>query len=98
MWGPSSSGKPMQQHTGRRSSQRPPRTGSTASRGVEAVPWLDLDRFVGHWHGLAWLPLPFQRRCLGELTLEYAPRDDGLVAVVSACQGADGELSEVHGV
>jgi apolipoprotein D and lipocalin family protein len=88
----------MQQHTGRRSSQPPARAAGTTERGVEAVPWLDLERFIGHWHGLAWLPLPFQRRCSGELTLEYAPRDDGLVAVTSACRGEDGRLSEAHGV
>ncbi|UGB45285.1 lipocalin family protein [Frateuria edaphi] len=88
----------MQLHTGRRSSQRPARAAVTAARGVEAVPWVDLERYIGRWHGVAWLPLPFQRRCMGELTLEYAPRDDGLVAVVSACRGEDGRLSETHGV
>jgi apolipoprotein D and lipocalin family protein len=88
----------MQQYTGRRSPQRPSGAGNTASRGVEAVPWLDLERFLGRWHGLAWLPLPFQRRCIGELTLEYATRDDGLVAVHSACRAGDGRTSEVHGV
>jgi apolipoprotein D and lipocalin family protein len=62
------------------------------------VPWLDLDRFLGRWHGVAWLPLPFQRRCTGELTLDYASRDDGLIAVHSACRTGDGHLSEVHGV
>lgn len=87
----------MQQHTGRHPPQRPSR-GASPTRGVEAVPWLDLERYVGRWHGLAWLPLPFQRRCTGELTLEYAPRDDGLVTVVSACRGEDGQLSEVHGM
>jgi apolipoprotein D and lipocalin family protein len=88
----------MQQYTGRRSPQRPSGAGNTASRGVEAVPWLDLERFLGRWHALAWLPLPFQRRCIGELTLEYATRDDGLVAVHSACRAGDGRTSEVHGV
>lgn len=88
----------MQQYTGRRSPQRPSVAGNTASRGVEAVPWLDLERFLGRWHGLAWLPLPFQRRCIGELTLEYATRDDGLVAVHSACRAGDGRTSDVHGV
>ncbi|WP_424682040.1 lipocalin family protein [Frateuria sp. YIM B11624] len=88
----------MQQHTGRRSLPRPSGAGRMTSRGVQAVPWLDLDRFLGRWYGVAWLPLPFQRRCAGELTLEYASRDDGLIAVHSACRTGDGRLSEVHGV
>ena len=98
MKGLSSFGEPMQQHTGRRSSQRPARSNGGATRGVEAVPWLGLERYIWRWHGLAWLPLPFQRRCSGELTLEYVPRDDGLVAVVSACRDEAGRLSEAHGV
>ena len=97
MRGLSSFGEPMQQDTGRRS-PRPVRSTGATARGVEAVPWLDLERYIGRWHGLAWLPLPFQRRCSGELTLEYTPRDDGLVAVVSACRDEDGRLSEAHGV
>jgi apolipoprotein D and lipocalin family protein len=88
----------MHQHTGRRSPQRPSSAGHPVPRGVEAVPWLDLDRFLGRWHGLAWLPLPYQRHCAGELMLEYAPRDDGLIAVHSACRTGDGRLSEAHGV
>lgn len=88
----------MQQHTGRRSPQRPSGAGSTISRGVEAVPWLDLERFLGRWHGLAWLPLPFQRHCTSEFTLEYASRDDGLIAVRGACHIGGGRMSEAQGV
>lgn len=88
----------MQHPTSRRSSQPPPRAGTGAARSVEAVPWLDLDRFLGHWHAVAWLPLPFQRRCAGELTLEYAPRDDGLIVLHGSCRTADGRVSETHGV
>lgn len=86
----------MPLHTGRRTAQLPSRV--TGQRAVEAVPWLDLDRYIGRWHGVAWLPLPFQRRCAGELTLEYTPRDDGLVNVHGACRGADGRLGETRGV
>jgi apolipoprotein D and lipocalin family protein len=62
------------------------------------VPWLDLERYLGRWYGVAWLPLPFQRRCTGELVLDYAMRDDGLLAVTSTCRTQDGRLSEAHGV
>jgi len=88
----------MREYSGRRSPQRPPQAARLAARSVEAVPWLDLERFLGHWHGVAWLPLPAQRRCAGELTLEYAPRDDGLIAVHSACLDEEGHLGESHGV
>jgi apolipoprotein D and lipocalin family protein len=65
---------------------------------VEAVPWLDLDRYLGRWHAVAWLPSPFQRRYAVELMLEYAPRADGLIDVHSACRDEDGRPSEVHGI
>jgi len=85
-------------HPGRRSSQSTPLVGHPAERTIQAVPQLNLPRFLGRWHGVAWLPLPFQRRCAGELTLDYAARDDGLIAVHSACRGEDGRISEAHGV
>jgi apolipoprotein D and lipocalin family protein len=88
----------MQQRPDRRSSRRQTQTADIAPRNVEAVPWLDLERYLGRWHGAAWLPLPFQRRCAGELVLDYALRDDGLVAVTSTCRAQNGRLSEAHGV
>lgn len=88
----------MLEHAGRRSSRRPPTATHLDARPVEAVPWLDRDRYLGRWHGVAWLPSPFQRRYAGELMLEYAPRGDGLIAVHSVCRDEDGRLSEVHGV
>jgi len=88
----------MHEHTDRWLSRHPSLAASGTARAVEAVPWLDLDRYVGRWHGVAWLPLPVQRRCAGELTLEYVPRDDGLIAVHSACLADDGQVSEAHGV
>lgn len=87
----------MRENTGRSPSRPSPSTAGAGARGVEAVPWLDLERYVGRWHGVAWLPLPFQRRCEGELEIEYALRDDGLIAVRSVCRGADGRSNETHG-
>lgn len=88
----------MREHTGRSSSQRSMSAGGAGPRGVEAVPWLDLERYVGRWYGAAWLPLPFQRRCEGELEVEYALRDDGLIALRSVCRGDGGRQLESHGV
>ena len=88
----------MREHTGRGPSQRSLLAGDAGARGVEAVPWLDLERYVGRWYGVAWLPLPFQRRCQGELEVEYAMRDDGLIAVRSVCRSEGGRLTESHGV
>lgn len=88
----------MQHSTDRQSPSRRSSLARVAAHGVQAVPWLDLERFVGRWHGAAWLPLPFQGRCIGGLTLHYAPRDDGLIALSSACHGEDGRLNEAHGV
>lgn len=88
----------MQQRPDRRSPRRQNQATDIATRQVEAVPWLDLERYLGRWHGAAWLPLPFQRRCAGELVLDYAMRDDGLIAVTRTCRAENGRLSEAHGV
>lgn len=88
----------MRHHTGTHPSPRPARLPPTAPHSVEAVPWLDLERFLGRWHGVGWLPLPFQRRCAGELTLDYAPRDDGLVTLHGTCCTGDGHTNEARGV
>ena len=88
----------MREHTGRGPSQRSLLAGGAGARGVEPVPWLDLERYVGRWYGVAWLPLPFQRRCEGEFEVEYAMRDDGLIAVRSVSRSEGGRLTESHGV
>lgn len=88
----------MLEHTGRQSSRRPVAAARLAVHPVEAVPWLDLDRYLGRWNGIAWLPSARHRRDASELMLDYTPRGDGLVSVHSLSRDEDGRTSELHGI
>lgn len=65
---------------------------------VRPVPSLDLSRYVGRWYEIARYPNRFQKSCAGEVTAEYARREDGRIRVVNRCARADGSLNEAEGV
>ena len=56
------------------------------------VPALDLDRYTGHWHEVARLPMFFQRNCIGDTTATYTSLDDGSIEVRNACRTDDGMI------
>ena len=64
---------------------------------VRAVPFVDLDRYVGDWFEIARLPNRFQRKCIGDVRATYARRADGRLDVVNRCRTADGQ-TEARGV
>jgi len=57
---------------------------------VQSVQRVDLDRYVGKWYEIAAFPMFFQRRCLGDVTAEYALRPDGDISVINRCRTEDG--------
>jgi len=57
---------------------------------TQSVERVDLDRYVGKWYEIAAFPMFFQRRCLGDVTAEYALRPDGDISVVNHCRTKDG--------
>lgn len=57
---------------------------------VQAVPVVDLDRYMGHWHEVARLPNRFQDECARETTADYSLLPNGEVRVVNACLRSDG--------
>lgn len=65
---------------------------------VEAVPTLDLERYAGLWYEIARFPNRFQDDCAGEVTAEYALRDDGRIDVLNGCNEADGERQTAEGI
>lgn len=65
---------------------------------LPVVPKVDLDRYAGRWYEIARLPHRFQEQCVGDVTAEYARREDGRIAVVNRCRRADGSFDEAQAV
>lgn len=65
---------------------------AAAQRPLQAIPALDLPRYMGRWHEIALFPNWFQRKCVAAATAEYTLRPDGKVRVVNRCRKANGEL------
>jgi apolipoprotein D and lipocalin family protein len=68
------------------------------AREPEAVPSVDLERYVGTWYEQAHLPLFFQRNCVANTTAQYALREDGRIDVVNQCDDADGRRIEATAI
>ena len=66
--------------------RRPCRRGPAAGG-----PQLDLDRYAGRWYEIAWLPMPYEDDCTGDVRAEYARRPDGGIEVINRCRTAAGE-------
>jgi apolipoprotein D and lipocalin family protein len=52
---------------------------------LEAVPSVDLDRYLGTWYEIASYPQRFQEGCTGT-TAAYTLRDDGQIDVLNKCR------------
>jgi len=63
---------------------------ASAAEEVQAVPQVDLGRYVGLWYEIGSFPMFFQRNCVGDTTAEYAAKDAGTISVHNRCRTADG--------
>jgi apolipoprotein D and lipocalin family protein len=72
--------------------------GSAAVAAPRVVPALDLERYLGTWYEVARYPNRFQAQCVGEVTAQYARRDDGRLSVVNRCRTRDGHFDQAEGV
>lgn len=61
---------------------------------VESV---DLSRYVGLWHQIAYLPNRFQKNCTIDTTAEYSIREDGKVGVHNECTNIKGKRKQISG-
>lgn len=57
---------------------------------VAPVDVLDIDRYAGHWHEIAHLPVSFQKKCVGDITATYSLHDDGRISVLNRCRTDEG--------
>jgi apolipoprotein D and lipocalin family protein len=70
----------------------------TNAAPLQAIPNLDLQRYVGRWYEIARYPNRFQRRCVANTSAEYTANADGTVRVLNSCQTASGELIKAEGL
>jgi apolipoprotein D and lipocalin family protein len=64
---------------------------------LTAVDTLDVQRYLGTWHEIARYPNWFQRKCVGQVTADYALDSDGSLKVLNRCRQANDEFDEAKG-
>jgi apolipoprotein D and lipocalin family protein len=55
-----------------------------AAAPLEAVPFVDLTRYIGQWYEISRYPHRFQEGCVGSRAT-YSMREDGKIAVLNEC-------------
>lgn len=64
---------------------------------LQAVPSVDIHRYMGTWYQIGFYPNSFQKQCVSGTTADYALRTDGSVTVTNTCKTASGTLSTAIG-
>ncbi len=64
---------------------------------VETVDYVDLTRYVGKWHQIAFFPTRFQGSCTIDTTATYGVMDDGRVSVFNECKKPSGKTKSISG-
>ncbi|MBN1336844.1 MAG: lipocalin family protein [Deltaproteobacteria bacterium] len=67
-------------------------------KGLEVVPYVDVQRYIGTWYEIAAIPQSFQRGCTAS-TATYTLQDDGTLKVLNQCRkgGLDGKVKVANG-
>jgi apolipoprotein D and lipocalin family protein len=69
-----------------------------ATPPVQAVPSLDLQKYMGTWHEIAKFPNSFQKKCARATTAMYSLNADGTVRVLNRCVKASGDTTSAEGI
>ena len=69
-----------------------------AMTAVQAVPALDVDRYMGTWFEIAKFPNYFQRKCASDTQAIYSKRADGLIKVLNSCKTNEGKVNIAQGL
>ena len=60
---------------------------------------VDLNEYAGTWYEIGRLPMYFQRKCAGDVTANYAQKDDGSgITVTNKCVSEDGSGITAEGL
>jgi apolipoprotein D and lipocalin family protein len=74
-----------------------PLPAQTSPAPLQAVPQLEIDRYMGTWYQIALYPNRFQAQCLRDTTATYRRLDDGTVEVTNRCTRDNGTRDEIVG-
>jgi apolipoprotein D and lipocalin family protein len=64
---------------------------------VRTVPSVDLNRYLGTWHQIAFFPTRFQGKCKIDTTAVYGLLPDGRISVRNECTRPDGKRKSIEG-
>lgn len=65
---------------------------------LKTVNFVDLNRYAGLWHQIAFFPTRFQKNCTLNTTAEYGLRSDGKVSVRNECtKNKNGKRVSIEG-
>lgn len=64
---------------------------------LSVVDHVDVDKYLGVWYEIAYIPNRFQKHCAGGTTAEYTKRDDGKLKVVNSCYTKDNKRKQSTG-
>jgi apolipoprotein D and lipocalin family protein len=64
---------------------------------LETVSNVDLVRYAGLWHQIAFLPTRFQKNCTIDTTATYTAREDGRIGVRNECSTPAGKRNSIEG-
>ena len=64
---------------------------------LQAVPHVDLTRYVGRWYEIARYPTRFEKDCASEVTATYTQLSSGKIEVLNECRKADGQIKRSKG-
>ena len=65
---------------------------------LDTVVGLDLNRYVGVWHQIVYIPNRFQKMCEKDTRAKYEVLGDGRIKVVNSCRDADSNLHVAKGI
>lgn len=79
-------------------------TGSLFAKGndkdlppLQTVDYVDLTRYIGKWHQIAFFPTWFQGKCTVDTTATYTLGSDGRVGVLNECKTPEGKAQSISG-
>lgn len=68
-----------------------------AAEPLQSVPSVDINRYMGPWHQIAYYPNRFQKQCVSDVTADYKLLAHGQVEVTNRCRTAEGKTDDVVG-
>lgn len=71
---------------------------AAATVSVQAIPTLDVPRYMGQWYEIAKFPNRFQKKCVADTVAQYTLLTSGRVRVTNRCRMANGEMDEAIGM